>query len=90
LDNPADKAVEAPSQVDEAASARNRADTGTLGKAIAVLDIVASADEPMRFTDILAVSDQPRGTLHRQFPISSKRGCSSSIAIIPIRWACGC
>jgi IclR family acetate operon transcriptional repressor len=66
LDNPADKAVEAPSQVDEAASARNRADTGTLGKAIAVLDIVASADQPMRFTDILAVSDQPRGTLHRQ------------------------
>jgi len=45
---------------------RTRADTGTLGKAISVLDIVASADEPMRFTDILAVSDQPRGTLHRQ------------------------
>ena len=47
-------------------SARSRVDTGTLGKAISVLDIVASADEPMRFTDILAVSDQPRGTLHRQ------------------------
>jgi len=45
---------------------RGRADTGTLGKAISVLDIVASSDEPMRFTDILAVSDQPRGTLHRQ------------------------
>lgn len=40
--------------------------TGTLGKAISVLDIVASAEEPMRFTDILALSDQPRGTLHRQ------------------------
>ncbi|MCY0093959.1 IclR family transcriptional regulator [Hoeflea ulvae] len=43
-----------------------RVDTGTLGKAIDVLDIVASAEEPMRFTDILAVSNQPRGTLHRQ------------------------
>lgn len=40
--------------------------TGTLGKAMAVLEIVAGADEPMRFTDILHRSDQPRGTLHRQ------------------------
>ncbi len=40
--------------------------TGTLGKAMAVLEIVAAADEPMRFTDILRRSDQPRGTLHRQ------------------------
>ena len=56
----------AAAQVAEADPARSRVDTGTLGKAIAVLDIVASADEPMRFTDILAVSDQPRGTLHRQ------------------------
>lgn len=45
---------------------RGRVDTGTLGKAISVLDIVASADEPMRFTDILALTAQPRGTLHRQ------------------------
>ena len=41
-------------------------DTGTLGKAMAVLEIVASADRPLRFTDILNASDQPRGTLHRQ------------------------
>jgi IclR family acetate operon transcriptional repressor len=40
--------------------------TGTLGKAMAVLEIVASSQEPPRFTDILARSDQPRGTLHRQ------------------------
>jgi IclR family acetate operon transcriptional repressor len=45
---------------------RTQSDTGTLGKAVSVLDIVASAEEPMRFTDILALSDQPRGTLHRQ------------------------
>jgi DNA-binding IclR family transcriptional regulator len=40
--------------------------TGTLGKAISVLDIVASSPRPPRFTDILQKSDQPRGTLHRQ------------------------
>ena len=40
--------------------------TGTLGKAMAVLDIVAASPFPPRFTDILRQSDQPRGTLHRQ------------------------
>ena len=40
--------------------------TGTLGKAMAVLEAVALAEGPMRFTDVLAVSGQPRGTLHRQ------------------------
>ena len=45
---------------------RPESGTGTLGKAISVLDIVASSDGPMRFTDILAEADQPRGTLHRQ------------------------
>jgi IclR family acetate operon transcriptional repressor len=42
------------------------AGTGTLGKAVAVLETVALAERPMRFTDVLAVSGQPRGTLHRQ------------------------
>lgn len=42
------------------------AGTGTLGKAITVLETVALAERPMRFTDVLAVSGQPRGTLHRQ------------------------
>lgn len=40
--------------------------TGTLGKATAVLEIVASFPHPPRFTEILKHSDQPRGTLHRQ------------------------
>jgi DNA-binding IclR family transcriptional regulator len=40
--------------------------TGTLGKAIEVLDIIASSDSPLRFTDVLNRIDQPRGTLHRQ------------------------
>lgn len=40
--------------------------TGTLGKVLAVLETVVSADRPLRFSDILVLSDQPRGTLHRQ------------------------
>ncbi|ASY61891.1 D-galactonate regulator, IclR family [Sinorhizobium sojae CCBAU 05684] len=39
--------------------------TGTLGKALAVLEVVAMADGPQRFTDILQSVHQPRGTLHR-------------------------
>lgn len=50
----------------EAPSRSHGPATGTLGKAMAVVEIVASAEEPMRFTDILMRSDQPRGTLHRQ------------------------
>ena len=42
------------------------ADTGTLGKAISVLDAVAEAQRPLRFTDLLDLINQPRGTLHRQ------------------------
>lgn len=33
---------------------------------MAVLDIVASSERPLRFTEILKKSGQPRGTLHRQ------------------------
>ncbi len=40
--------------------------TGTLGKAIATLSLVCEAEAPLRFTDILERSGQPRGTLHRQ------------------------
>jgi len=41
-------------------------DTGTLGKLMVLLDLVTHADAPLRFTDILALANQPRGTLHRQ------------------------
>jgi IclR family transcriptional regulator, acetate operon repressor len=41
-------------------------DTGTLGKAMRVLDAVAVSQRPLRFKDLLDVIDQPRGTLHRQ------------------------
>jgi DNA-binding IclR family transcriptional regulator len=45
---------------------REQAGTGTLGKAIAVLDIIAASPDPLRFTDVLRLTNQPRGTLHRQ------------------------
>jgi IclR family transcriptional regulator, acetate operon repressor len=40
-------------------------ETGTLGKAVSVLDAVALAEKPLRFTDLLDLLAQPRGTLHR-------------------------
>lgn len=40
--------------------------TGTLGKALALLDLIATSHEPLRFIDLLHLSGQPRGTLHRQ------------------------
>lgn len=40
--------------------------TGTLGKAISLLELVVMSPQPLRFTDILQLSGQPRGTLHRQ------------------------
>ena len=40
-------------------------DTGTLGKIMAVLDVIANASAPIRFTEILENTGQPRGTIHR-------------------------
>ena len=40
--------------------------TGTLGKAVSLLDLIASAETPLRFTELLELTAQPRGTLHRQ------------------------
>ncbi|THK36902.1 IclR family transcriptional regulator [Ensifer sp. MPMI2T] len=41
------------------------AGTGTLGKAMAVLEAVVMAGSPQRFTDIVQAVGQPRGTVHR-------------------------
>jgi DNA-binding IclR family transcriptional regulator len=49
-----------------ASAGHSTSGTGTLGKAMSVLDLVASADTPLRFKDLLARTTQPRGTLHRQ------------------------
>ncbi|WP_118133650.1 IclR family transcriptional regulator [Oceanicella sp. SM1341] len=68
--------------------------TGTLGKAVEVLEIIASAEGPMRFTDILARSDQPRGTLHRQLTnlaaeglVTADRGHSYSLGLRLLKFA---
>ena len=50
----------------ENGSARRKPETGTLGKALEVLDVIALSEKPPRFTDLLSKIDQPRGTLHRQ------------------------
>lgn len=46
--------------------AQQARETGTLGKLMVLLDLVTHADAPLRFTDILSLAGQPRGTLHRQ------------------------
>lgn len=48
------------------ANTRQSSDTGTLGKAVSVLDAVAGSQVPLRFRDLAIQLDQPRGTLHRQ------------------------
>lgn len=39
--------------------------TGTLGKLMSVLDVIAGANDPPRFSDLLILTGEPRGTLHR-------------------------
>ncbi|HEY6919859.1 MAG TPA: helix-turn-helix domain-containing protein, partial [Tabrizicola sp.] len=38
---------------------------GTVGKALDVLDMVASHGRPVRFSDLLSESDYPKATLYR-------------------------
>lgn len=54
--------------------AASAADTGTLGKAMALVELIADAPQPLRFTDILHASGQPRGTLHRQLRHLAEEG----------------
>ena len=42
-----------------------RKGTGTVGKALSVLDDVAAFERPVRFTEILATSSFPKGSLYR-------------------------
>lgn len=46
--------------------AEEKLETGTLGKAVQLLDLVSRSDAPVRFTDLLKMTGQPRGSLHRQ------------------------
>lgn len=59
-------AVPEPHQEAETTPPDASRDTGTLGKAMDVLEVIASSPVPLRFTDLLPLIDQPRGTLHRQ------------------------
>lgn len=52
-------------------------DTGTLGKAMDVLEVIATSPVPLRFTDLLPLIDQPRGTLHRQLKNLTDEGLIS-------------
>lgn len=52
-------------------------ETGTLGKALEVLEVVTTAQHPMRFTDILNAVDLPRGTLHRHLANLADEGLVS-------------
>lgn len=47
-------------------STQTRIDTGTLGKAMKLVNLIGSAQDPLRFSDLLKLTGQPRGTLHRQ------------------------
>ena len=49
-----------------AESGAGRRDTGTLGKLMRLLDLVAASEQPPRFSDLLVRSGEPRGSVHRQ------------------------
>lgn len=46
-------------------TAAPRSGDGTIGKALEVLDLVAQADRPVRFSELLALSPHPKATLYR-------------------------
>ena len=56
----------------------NVVQTGTLGKAMTVLEVIAEAKTPLRFTELLQRVDQPRGTLHRQLSNLVEEGFGES------------
>lgn len=60
--------------------ARGDSGTGTLGKAMEVLETIALSNTPLRFTDVLHRVDQPRGTLHRQISNLIEEGLLSTRA----------
>lgn len=60
--------------------ARGDSGTGTLGKAMEVLETIALSSTPLRFTDVLHRVDQPRGTLHRQISNLIEEGLLSTRA----------
>lgn len=49
-------------------------DTGTLGKSVAILDLIAGSPTPMRFSDIMVATGEPRGSLHRRLRLMLEEG----------------
>nr|WP_316652760.1 IclR family transcriptional regulator [uncultured Gellertiella sp.] len=49
-------------------------ETGTLGKLMRLLDLVVAAQQPLRFSEIQALSGEPRGSVHRQLGHLLKEG----------------
>lgn len=47
---------------------------GTVGKALEILDLVASAERPIRFTELLAQSPHPKATLYRFLQTLTNQG----------------
>ena len=47
---------------------------GTVGKALDVLDMVAAAGQPVRFTELLATSAYPKATLYRLLQTLTHQG----------------
>ena len=47
---------------------------GTVGKALEVLDLVAGLGRPVRFSELLALSDQPKATLYRFLQTLTNQG----------------
>ena len=50
---------------------------GTVGKALDVLDMVATAGRPLRFTEMLSVSRYPKATLYRFLQVLTNQGMLS-------------
>jgi len=47
---------------------------GTVGKALNILDVVAAANRPLRFTEMLATSPYPKATLYRFLQTLTQQG----------------
>lgn len=56
------------------ASSRKPEGDGTVGKALGVLDAVASHEGPVRFAELLAQSELPKATLHRLVQTLANQG----------------
>lgn len=54
--------------------AERQAGDGTVGKALEVLDMVASFERPVRFSEVLDGSPYPKGTLYRLFQTLTNQG----------------